>query len=191
VDLATRRRRRNAGRLLFAAAAIVVGGVAAGQLLGSGSSGDSADSSSADAPSAREFSAAGGESEPASGTDDSGGGKEDAAGAPQALDPSSGLPVHLSSQSFGDEVRRLAKERHQALSELASAAEDQRDLLVGVPGFDCPAGAYGDGTLVPAYYDAQPAVLAFRPPLGSNQVAELLECGTAQKLRSVTLTDQH
>lgn len=193
VDLAARRRRRNAGRLLLAAAAIVVGGVGVGQFLGTtgGDAGDSVTSSTAEDSSARgeeldEDSGASlfeGAASPEAAENESGGTVANSDSALKALDDE--LPVQLSRKSFDEDVRTLAKERQGALSELA--ATDQRDLTLHVRGFDCPPAAYGRGTLVPAYYGDQPTVLAFRPPLGSNQVAELLRCGTAERLRSVAL----
>jgi hypothetical protein len=186
VDLAARRRRRNAGRLLLAAAAIVVGGVAAGQVLGTQSSGDSADSSAPEAAANRDQHTgaaksqdAGGDSTPAD------------APAPTAADQefSAGeLPVRSSSKSFDRDVRRLAGATNGPLLSLnQSDAAEVRDYVGAAPGFHCPPAAYGEGTLLPAYYDDEPTVLAFRPTLGSNRVAELLRCGTAEKLRSVRL----
>lgn len=195
VDLAARRRRRNAGRLLLAAAAIVVGGVGVGQFLGTsgGDSGDSATSSTAEDSSQRteqldddaaESLFDGEEAAPEAAQGEAGGTVENGDSALKSLDEE--LPVQLSRKSFEEDVRTLANERQDALSELAASAEHQ-DLMLHVRGFDCPAAAYGRGTLVPAYYGGQPTVLAFRPPLGSNQVAELLRCGTAEPLRSVDL----
>jgi hypothetical protein len=55
-------------------------------------------------------------------------------------------------------------------------------------GFVCdPAPSWGPGDLVAVRYSGVPAVLAFRPPAGDTQVVDLLECGTAAILRSVTL----
>ena len=194
VDLAARRRRRNAGRLLLAAAAIVVGGVGAGQLLGTsgGDAGDSATSSTAEDSSARtegldeesSGSLFDGAASPEAAQGEAGGTVENGDTALKARDEE--LPVQLSRKNFDEDVRALAGERRQAMSELAASA-DQPDLMMHVRGFDCPPAAYGRGTLVPAYYGDQPTVLAFRPPLGSNQVAELLRCGTAEPLRSVAL----
>jgi hypothetical protein len=187
VDLAARRRRQRAGRLLMAAAAIVVGGVAAGQVLGSSSDSGGADSSTPGAATFRSDSP----------TDD-GAGQDAHEAAPEGADaaaPSNAdqllgkdLPLRLSRDSFDRDVRQLADQRNAALLDLGTASANQGYLLAAVPGFDCPPAAYGKGTLVPALYDDEPAVLAFRPPLGSNRVAELLQCGTAQKLRTVNLT---
>lgn len=195
VELAARRRRRRAGRLLMAAAAIVLGGVTVGQFVQtSGDDAGEASSSSAEAGSARTASAeAGGETDTLSNEDDAPSGpsvgqeasSQPPAGARTPLER--GLPVQLSADRFDQDVQELAESRGKALSKLAAAASKHNSLLDSAPAFDCPPAAYGRGTLLPAYYDDEPAVLAFRPPLGSNQVAELLRCGTAETLRSVDL----
>jgi hypothetical protein len=53
--------------------------------------------------------------------------------------------------------------------------------------FDCAPAAWGSGKLAPVLYDGEAAVLAFRPPTGDTRVVDLLECGTGDILRSVTL----
>ena len=205
VELAARRRRRNAARLLMAAAAIVLGGVTVGQFFGTpNSSGDDAGTSTA---------ADGGSERSESREDDGGDNLFEAPGAaaPEtalesapaygdsaAAEPQDDqnqwgpvldreLPLKLSADSFEQDMLSLNEDRNQSLAKLAAAAEKSRNLIRRAPAFDCPPAAYGQGTLVPAYYDDEPVVLAFRPPLGSNQVAELLRCGTAEKLRSVDL----
>ena len=197
VDLAARRRRRNAGRLLMAAAAIVLGGVGVGQFLGTsgGDSGDSLTSSTAEDSSARTESRDGDDSgaslltdeeaAPEAAQGEAGGTVQNGDSAAKSLDEE--LPVQLHRGSFEEDVRSLAVERQRALDQLAAAADSRQDLLLAVRGFDCPPAAYGRGTLVPAYYGDQPTVLAFRPPVGSKRVAELLRCGTAEPLRSVDL----
>lgn len=184
LDLHARRRRKNAGRLLLAAAAIVIGGVGVGQLIGTGGQ-DAGDADSAGGDAAlrttqspdqdpQELGAAGAESagEPAPNAD------------AVPTDLAGKLPVTLSPGSFDRDVRRLASGSRA----LDSAASAQEDLVESTPAFHCPPAAYGKGTLIPAYYDDEPTVLAFRPPLGGRQVAELLRCGTAERLRSLTLT---
>jgi len=196
VDLGARRRGK-AGRLLLAAAAIVVGGVAAGQVLGGG--GDSDESAGPDSASVARSEvprsevplsgeAAEGEDAPdAAGAAGGGAGAQEAAPTDGQL--SNALPVQLSPGSFDRDVRRLARS-HGVRSSLESAGNGAavRDFVSQEPAFACAPAAYGKGTLLPAYYADQPAVLAFRPPLGSERVAELLRCGTAEKLRSLTLS---
>lgn len=55
------------------------------------------------------------------------------------------------------------------------------------PGFTCADADFGRGYLLGAEYAGAPAVVAFRRPAGSTQVAEVLQCGTATVLRSITL----
>ncbi|GAB4001693.1 hypothetical protein [Nocardioides ultimimeridianus] len=56
------------------------------------------------------------------------------------------------------------------------------------PGFTCARADFGRGYLLGATYAGAPAVVAFRRPVGSTQVAEVLQCGTGTVLRSITLT---
>ena len=188
IDLGARRRVK-AGRLLLAAAAIVIGGVAVGQGLGGAGGGDSADSPSAGLDTSTQV-----RSEvPVEADGEAGGeaGGGTGAGAPEAATDgdqqlADDLPVQLSPESFDRDVRRLA--RAKGLQSAGSAGSTSaRDFMSQVPAFACPPAAYGQGTLIPAYYEDQPTVLAFRPPLGSERVAELLRCGTAEKLRTLTL----
>jgi hypothetical protein len=53
--------------------------------------------------------------------------------------------------------------------------------------FVCAAGAYGEGATLPAYYDAEEAVLVLRRPRAGIQRIDLLTCGTAVPLNSVEL----
>ena len=186
VDLGARRRGK-AGRLLLAAAAIVVGGVAVGQGLGGGDEGSSDSSDFQDTSTqVRSEVPFEGDGEADGGTGGGTGAEapEAATGGDQQL--ADDLPVQLSPESFDRDVRRLARDK--ALDSAGSAGSaSARNFMSQVPAFACPPAAYGKGTLIPAYYDDQPTVLAFRPPLGSARVAELLRCGTAEKLRSLTL----
>jgi hypothetical protein len=82
---------------------------------------------------------------------------------------------------------------------LDAAESDGATELAGQPGtvtadganlrslYDCAPAAWGRGRLAPVLYDGEPAVLAFRKPMGDSQVVDLLECGTGDILRSVTL----
>jgi hypothetical protein len=54
-------------------------------------------------------------------------------------------------------------------------------------GFTCARARFGRGVLIGVRYAGDPAVVAFRAPVGSTQVAEVLQCGTGAVLRSVTL----
>ena len=53
--------------------------------------------------------------------------------------------------------------------------------------FVCAAGEYGEGATLPAYYDAEEAVLVLRRPRAGIQRVDLLTCGTAVPLNSVDL----
>lgn len=194
---AARRRRRKAGRLLLAAAAVVVGGVAVGQSIGEvgldtgGGDAGSADSTLADAPRA----SAGRAQEEAESDDSAADSADGGAGpAPSASDDQAYLldrvdaPLQLSSANFAADVRR----------ELARVADQRREAakadLDGVTaftlqdaGFECPAGPYGEGATLPAYYDAEEAVLVLRRPRAGIQRVDLLTCGTAVPLDSVEL----
>ena len=51
----------------------------------------------------------------------------------------------------------------------------------------CAPVEWGEGVAVAVLYEAGPAVLVLRPPDGESQVVDLLQCGTGETLRSVTL----
>jgi hypothetical protein len=184
VDLAARRRRK-AATLLVAAAAVVAVGVGAGQLLpGAGLSGGD-DSAAESAP------------EPAASATNDG---VDQVGPEGAFSPrlGQGGPQRVRPDHFADDVARL---RVPAMADATSTAGsapppslvEEGGLSLGsassqFSGFVCdPAPSWGPGDLVAVRYSGVPAVLAFRPPAGDTQVVDLLECGTAAILRSVTL----
>lgn len=62
-----------------------------------------------------------------------------------------------------------------------------KTLIHQPAGFTCPSADWGRGVLVAARYDGAPAFVAFRQPMGSSQVVEVLQCGTAEVLRTTTL----
>ena len=195
-----RQRRRNAGRLLLAAAAVVIGGVAVGQTLGgtgldAGSESDSAGDNALaeaprDSPDRAEEEAAGGAAESG---DDGGGGAPEATSGSVAADQGYLLqkveaPLALTSDNFAADVQRellrTSDERRQAAKADYDgvAAYAQTD-----PDFVCAAGPYGQGATLPAYYDAEEAVLVLRRPRANFQRVDLLTCGTAITLNSVEL----
>jgi hypothetical protein len=183
-----RRRRRNAGRLLLAAAAVIVGGVAVGQTLDGGAldGGGDADEGSAVAEAPRDG---------ADSADQESGG-EDSAVAPDATAGSGEAyllgrleaPLELSSDSFAADVKR---ELASASAARRSAAKAHFDGVTAYamanPGFMCATGPYGEGATLPAYYDAEEAVLVLRRPRAGIQRVDLLTCGTAVPLDSVDL----
>ena len=178
VDLAARRRRK-AATLLVAAAAVVAVGVGAGNLFGGpGLSDGGADSPAADTA-----------AEPRAGVQD-----RNSADAPEATSATVGsarAPGRVRDASFADDVARLRLPLEQDGS-LSSAAPpgDSAQFSAGAEGaggFVCDAAPWGPGELMAVRYSGMPAILAFRPPAGDTQVVDLLECGTAAILRSVTL----
>ncbi|MDO9494839.1 MAG: hypothetical protein Q7J48_03975 [Nocardioides sp.] len=183
VELATRRRRK-AATLLVAAAAVVVVGIGAGTLVPG-----SVDSASDDSAGA----AAEAEDAPNATADRNG--LED---GPAAADPGSDVtalsfvvrPRRIRPDHFADDVARLHAAR--AYSSGAAAEQAPRDgVLLDADlrrgPFICDPAPWGAGRLVAVRYAGTPAVLAFRPPAGESQVVDLLECGTAAILRSITL----
>jgi hypothetical protein len=185
VPLAPRRRRR-AAALLVAAAAVVVGGIAIGSYESGG--GDSA-STSADSAVSREQNA----DTSASGAKDHAAGGQSLAAprssratrpttsemdALEAVVPSRVRPDHL--------VPDLTRLRHRWAARVPESAY-AADAPVVPAGFNCASAHYGHGVLLGARYAGHPAVVAFRTPKGDTQVVEVLQCGTADVLRSATI----
>jgi len=190
-DLAgVRHRRRKAGRLLLAAAAVVVAGVAVGQNLGSTGAGD-ADSADGGGDSLAE--APGGAVDRAQ--EEAGGASEDSPdeGA-QPSAPTDGLPdqlrapIPLTSENFAADVaRELARTPELRLEVSTQNLNGVTAYASANSDFVCAAGAYGEGAALPAYYDAEEAVLVLRRPRSGLQRVDLLTCGTAVELNSVEL----
>ncbi|MFC5731245.1 MULTISPECIES: hypothetical protein [Nocardioides] len=76
--------------------------------------------------------------------------------------------------------------QHASLPHPATA-DYSRTTLTAPASFMCEDADYGRGYLVGVEYDARPALVAFRKPVGSTQVAEVLVCGTGDVLHSTTL----
>lgn len=64
---------------------------------------------------------------------------------------------------------------------------DQHRAQPDLAFFECTPADWGAGVAVPVLYDDEPHVLVFRAPAGDSQVADLLQCGTGETLRSTTL----
>jgi hypothetical protein len=191
---AVRHRRRNAGRLLLAAAAVVIGGVAVGQAVGgSGLDAGSDDSDAAGSTLAEAPRDGATRSQEGADSEDTGG-----AAAPVQPGPESAgeidllaqveAPLALTSDNFAADVQRelgrTAAERRIA----ANADYDGVLAYSSVNGdFVCADGVYGEGATLPAYYDAEEAVLVLRRPRAGIQRVDLLTCGTAVELNSVNL----
>lgn len=198
VELASRRRRR-AASLLIAAAAVVAVGIGLGQVVGPGNSGAntaSSDSVGRDAPdAANEAGAEAASPDPANSS---------LAGA-DSLDLSfaRSSPIKIRSEHFATDVeharRAAAVLRTTAgyLAPIVPSGDDQTDgqaeldssaVSAGtVPWFECTPANFGKGQLIPVLYDGESAVLALRRAVGDTQVAELLQCGSGEILRSTTL----
>lgn len=209
-DLAAERRRRTAVRLLGAAAAVVVVGIGIGQLdLGSGGGdadgGAAGGASVAEAPAdvQRESAGVGVTREapvPSGRTPLVVTGKDlRRLSAWRSLDFTS---RDLATNGYLGEVPpvpsapSMAAGRGNEMSlndleaELYAADEDRRsatDDLKRSPWFTCKKGPYGEGRLVAVQYRGNPAVVAVRPSTGDSVAVELLQCGTATVLRSVTV----
>lgn len=179
VELASRRRRK-ATTLLVAAAAVVAVGVGAGNLLpGAGLSGADSDNAAVSAEAENPEAAA-------ADRDLTGAAGAEADAPPDDLTAASLLRIR--ADHFADDVSLLRDRRGNAFSggnasEVAPFGDAQEQRLP----FICDPAAYGPGTLVAVRFAGTPSVLAFRPPVGDTQVVDLLECGTAAILRSVTL----
>ncbi|HWJ83691.1 MAG TPA: hypothetical protein VNS55_15735 [Nocardioides sp.] len=189
VALASRRRRR-AGALLVAAAAVVVGGLVVGRY--AAEDGSSADQASSDSAVARDQPEAAAEG-PASTRS----GKNDmsTSDSADALDNSlegniaedyafrTRAPAHLRPDHLMADVVALRRTWPRDVDPDAYAAT----APVLPSGFPCASAPWGHGILLGVHYGARPAVVAYRAPQGDTQVVEVLQCGTADVLRSTTI----
>ncbi|MDN4161159.1 hypothetical protein [Nocardioides abyssi] len=205
-ELAVRRRRRAAG-LLAAAAVVTVAGLGLGQVLpGSGGSDDSG--SAADSVAGLDRDAAGRstaakESAAAEPGDGAGGGSAANEGKGEGLAAGAAVPEAATTlDAFVTPPGRPVRVRPERFAADALRARDVvdggRDTDRGRPGggkrrdgeqtfFECTPADWGPGVAVPVLYDDEPHVLVFRAPAGDSQVADLLQCGTGEILRSTTL----
>lgn len=181
-----RTRRHRVVALLGAAAAVAVVGLGIGALVDRDS--DNMDDSAATGTSVeRGDKAATAESlkavNPEDGVDDSANTDDDP--APPAWEKVVGAP-------------RVAVVRSRHLTRDLAAIQDRylpspgtarygKTLVHQPQGFTCPSADWGRGVLVAATYDGDPAYVAFRQPMGASQVVEVLQCGTAEVLRTTTL----
>jgi hypothetical protein len=159
-----RGRRRLAGAFL-AAAAIVVAGVAV-RSLPSSSDGDSGGSSASSAY------------DNEAGSDAAGGSSTDSGDSAAPSGRPAEDAVRLHRATLRADVRRAVEQHRRRFAApspgpTASAA--------------CPGGDVGAGTAVPALLDGTSVVLVLRPPRDGRQVADVLACGTARVLASVTV----
>ena len=197
-----RRRRLRAVRLLAAAAAVIVVGTGAAQLLdleGTGTDAASSDSAASSAQgadtggdsgrsvapeAAAGGSTADGQSDLSGGT--TGGTAGDAPLAAEALPQALTVPSRfsrLSSDDFTGEVARL-QVRLRSVQAYSGTQDRKLDRLEAE---GCEPADWGPGEAVSVTYDGEPATLVFRPVTGSTQIVDLLQCGTADVLRSTTV----
>lgn len=193
VDLEARRRRRTATRLLAAAAAVIVVGGVGARVFGPGPSGSDAASSSQ-----VESGSSGTDGDPQ--RDAVGGASAQVAAPP--TDPDGAVPQSSEAQDYSGasgSLTRLSsipelteagfvRQVAQLQPSVRQAARSTRALSLdaGVNAA-CGPGAYGEGTAVLVDYDGDPAVLVFRPASGQTQIVDLLQCGSAEVVRSTTL----
>ena len=202
-ELAARRRRRVAS-VLIAAAAVVVLGVGLGQVVDGLGTAGSDDTTAADSASTAE-----------SADRSQGRADEDAAGGlvlgelseaedgVAAYDGSAatilgdllvvdGRLVQVPQEGFPRAAARI--QRRIGAPAAASSPQDGRSYSIerSSPRVrraweGCAPAEWGEGVAVAVLYEADPAVLVIRPADGESQVVDLLQCGTGETLRSVTL----
>lgn len=98
----------------------------------------------------------------------------------ESYNAASGAPVVVGKHHLRGDLTRLRRQ--------VPADASYTSTTVHAPsGFTCATGRFGRGYLLGIRYAGAPAVVAFRAPAGTTQVAEVLQCGTATVLRSVTL----
>lgn len=175
IDLAARRRRR-AATLLAAAAAVVVAGVGIGQVVGPDGGDDDNSSVSAD--------------EAAEGGGDSPDRALPSAGGPAMTEDelaALGAPTKINARSFAAEVRRLQDHPGVRSDAADGTTMNGEDLAAPSADFVCSTADYGSGKLLAVFYQGRPAVLAYRPATGDTQVVDLVQCGSGDVVRSITI----
>lgn len=195
LDAAARRRRVRVRVLLGAAAAVVAVAVGAGVVNDTpGDGGGDASTAADEAPARDEDSAVAG---------DNGSAGEELAEGEGALGEESPSPSSAPQPGSSDLRRVVTDERLRdvradhlredlvALQHISlphpAAADYSRATLTAPADFMCEPTDFGTGYLVGVRYDGKPAVVAFREPMGSNQPAEVLACGTGDVLHSTIL----
>lgn len=183
------RRRRVVGGLVAAAVVIVVG-VGIGQVVaGTSQPHEAATSNGADRSGATvgddELSAEG-----------DAGGHQERAEAPSADQPApvapsvrirrvdEPVPV-VRPQQLHDDAIRLRRDLVPGSG--ARPGTYQRAVVISPNGFKCSGNGWGVGAFVGVEYDGRLAMLAYREPTGKQQIAEVLQCGTGDLLRSTTI----
>ncbi len=210
------RRRRTAATMLAAAAAVAVVGVGLGQVVGSSAGEDSLMAESDTAASDDSAESADRSEGRASGEDlDATGGGEIDDQLDEGLDEELAAGAEMLSDGAVSEFSaledlvvlrgRLADVREERFTRAATriqrlviggdaevAPQNTTSLRRAAPRVQrawqgCAPADWGPGTPVAVLYERSPAVLVFRPATGDAQVADLVQCGTGEILRSVPL----
>ena len=115
-----------------------------------------------------------------SGSSGDGAASSDSAGASSSKSEAVGPVGELHRDTFAADVRRTVRRLRVPGAGVAAPG--------GAPeAFSCAAADWGPGTPSPVRLDGRAAMLVLRPPVAGRQVADVLECGTARVLASVTV----
>lgn len=186
IDLAARRRRRVVSAAFVAAAAVVAVGIGV-PLLNGDDNGDNRLTTATDQAADRSATTS-----PATAS-------ADALSVPDAAPKAPQPQLGGRAAGEGDRGRRAVHVLHadhlradllalrRQVARVATATTYSTGRIRTAPGFTCAHAGFGKGQLFAVRYDGAPAVAAFRAPTASTQVAEVLQCGTAKVLGSVTL----
>lgn len=190
VPLASRRRRTAAG-LLVAAAAVVVGGIAVGQYR-SPSADDAGAGSAADTDAGAVERGAEAEQSEDLGAAEAPGDTDGPGEAVLGNDNSALRTLRIKAPEVAPAVRAGHLKADLEWLQLEKLDGVRRGYYLGsfvvVPRhFQCAAGAWGPGIHFGVRYDGRAAIAAYREPQGDNQVVDVLQCDTADVLRSTTL----
>ena len=179
IDLAAHRRRRNAAAVLAGAAAVIVAGFAIGQVIDVGGSdnGDAGASSGDVAADRAESQGASADAVPRS--------LSSAEPSPSVPMPAGQPLLRLSSDHLERDLARQLDQVRAADGSGGSPAASSFSAISCPP--PTPGTRFGLGELFPALFDGKPAVVALRPPADGRRQADVLTCGTATTLQSVSL----
>lgn len=205
VALASRRRRRVAS-LLVAAAAVFVAATGINQVLGDSEAGDTPvtasdsvavpEGTTQEAPDRTSAGSAGDSLKDFADADSflvpSDSERGNTMELPQATAEVAPYAIRLGGGGLNEAAERVLRAAEGAPVG-KSGYVDLTDVRLGrglsrVEEFGCTPAGWGPGRLVPVLYKGTPNVLALREPEGNTQVVELLQCGTAEVVRSLTLT---
>jgi hypothetical protein len=194
MDAAARRRRTRVRVLLAAAAFVVASGVAAGIVRGTDGGDAAFDASTAEGPARGSASEGGDVGAVTGGAADAPEGADGGAAAPQSDELSDTASVQGKRVLTDEPLHKVRADRLrtdlvalQATLPSPARADYRRTTLRAPRDFVCAGAAFGRGILVGVEYDARPALVAFREPMGSSQVAEVIACGSGDVLQSMTL----